>query len=69
MIEEIADDQLVEFCQWFKDHYNRNESYMSAMTTCLCGYFHTYPREANKLLNRCMSLSLMEKRKNMLYLK
>ena len=66
---EIRDCQLVEFCQWYKGHYGKSEAFLSVMTTCLCGRFHTYPREANLLLERCVSLNLMEIHKHKVYLK
>lgn len=69
MKEEITDSELKEFCQWHKAHYGKSECFVSAMTTCLCGHYHTYPREATLLLDRCIRLGLMEKKKNMLYLK
>lgn len=68
-IEEITDNELQEFCQWFKGHYGKSESYESAMITCLCGHYHTYPREAKKLVARLKSLDLMSQKRNVVYLK
>jgi hypothetical protein len=67
--EEIKDSELADFCQWHTEHYGRKEVYLSAITTCICGHFHTYPREANLIINRLVKLGLLEKRKNKVYLK
>lgn len=69
MKEEITDSELAEFCQWYKEHYGKTESNESAFITCLCGHFHTYPKEATTIIGRLMKLGLMEKRKSMIYLK
>ena len=69
MIEEITDSQLVEFSQWFKDHYCKTESYESVMITCLCGYFHTYPKPAKGIMRRLKDLDLMSQKRNIVYLK
>ena len=68
-IEEIADSELQEFCQWYKEHYGRSESFESAFITCLCGHYHTYPREAKRLLKRLISLKYVSVRNNIVYLK
>lgn len=67
--KEIDDSELMEFCQWFKIHYGKAESYESAMITCLCGRFHTYPREAKLIMSRLKSLELISQKKNIVYLK
>lgn len=66
---EIRDCQLVEFCQWYIEHYGKKESYESAFITCLCGRFHTYPKEAKVLLNRLKGLELISQKRNIVYLK
>ena len=64
-----ADSELIEFCQWYKKHFGKSESYESAMITCLCGRFHTYPKEAKKLMDRLKSLDLLSQKRNIVYLK
>lgn len=64
-----ADSELQEFCQWYKKHFGKSESYESAMITCLCGRFHTYPKEAKKLMDRLKSLDLLNQKRNIVYLK
>jgi hypothetical protein len=68
-IEEITDSELQDFCQWFKKHYGKAESYESAMITCLCGHYHTYPKEAKRILARLKSLELVSQKRNIVYLK
>ena len=68
-IGEIAESELQEFCQWFKYHYNRNESYESAMITCLCGHYHTFPKQAKKILERLKGMGLISQKRNIVYLK
>ena len=68
-VEDITNFELQNFCEWFKDHYRKSESYESAMITCLCGHYHTYPREAKKLVARLKSLDLMSQKRNVVYLK
>lgn len=68
-VEEIADSELVDFCQWFKKHYAKSESYESALITCLCGHFHTYSKQAKVIMNRLKSLELISQKRNIVYLK
>ena len=66
---EVSNEELNEFCQWYKEHYGKSESYESAFITCMCGHFHTYPKEAKVLLNRLKGLELITQKRNMVYLK
>lgn len=68
-IVEITDSELQEFCRWYKNHYGRSESYESAMVTCLCGHYHTFPKEAKRILARLKGLDLMSQKGNIVYLK
>ena len=68
-VEDITNFELQNFCEWFKDHYSKSESYESAMITCLCGRFHTYPKEAKKLMERLKGLDLLSQKRNIVYLK
>ena len=54
-IESITDNELMAFCRWFAGFHGGTTS-PSVFTTCMCGYFHTYTKAANKLLKRCMRL-------------
>lgn len=68
-IVEITDSELQEFCRWYKNHYGRSESYESAMVTCLCGHYHTFPKEAKRILARLKGLDLLSQKRNIVYLK
>lgn len=58
MSDEITNNELMDFCVWFAD-WHGNTTPQSVFTTCLCGYFHTYTKVANKLLTRCKKLKLV----------
>lgn len=68
-IEDITDLELMDFCRWYKWHYGKDESFESAMITCLCGRYHTFPKQAKILLKRLESLNLVSKKRNIVYLK
>lgn len=60
MIEtNVTDKELKEFCTWYADFHGTKTVNSSVMTTCLCGYFHTYPKAAEMLLRRCKQLGLV----------
>lgn len=53
--DNITDNDLMAFCEWFAD-FHGNTTSPSVFTTCLCGHFHTYTKAANQLLERCKRL-------------
>lgn len=55
----ITDNDLMAFCQWYGDFHGATDITPSVMTTCLCGHFQTYTKAANQLLKRCMRLGLV----------
>lgn len=61
MINErtITDTDLVEFCKWYADFHGDADIETTVIVTCLCGYFHTFPKAADKLLMRCKKLRLV----------
>lgn len=67
--ESILDSELQEFCRWYKNHYGRSESFESAFITCLCGYYHTYPKEEKRLMERLKGLDLITQKRNNVLLK
>lgn len=67
--ESILDSELQEFCRWYKNHYGRSESFESAFITCLCGHYHTYPKEAKRLMERLKGLDLITQKRNDVLLK
>ena len=59
-IEDITDNDLREFLGWFADWHGRTPVADSVMTTCMTGYFKTYPKAADGLLTRCGKLHLVD---------
>jgi hypothetical protein len=68
-MKEFSDTELSEFCSWFKDHFEKVEAYECVFVVSMSGHFHTIPRNANKLLERCKKLDLIETKWNVVYLK
>ncbi len=69
MEQEIQDQELVDFCQWYKEQFGSVEAYECVMLISMSGYFHTIPRKARRLLQRCQSLNLLEIKRNVVNLK
>ena len=59
MTENITDNDLMEFCKWYAGFHGATDIEPSVIETCLCGYFHTFAKAANKLLMRCKKLKLV----------
>lgn len=59
-IEDITDNDLREFLGWFADWHGRTLEADAVMTTCMTGYFKTYPKAADGLLTRCRKLKLLD---------
>lgn len=59
MENDITDNDLMVFCRWYADFHGATDIMPSVITTCLCGYFHTFTKAANQLLKRCMRLKLV----------
>ena len=57
--EEISDMDLREFCKWYTGFHGTKPVAATVLTTCLCGYFHTYAKAADKLLARLQKLDLI----------
>ena len=58
-VRTITDTDLVEFCKWYADFHGDTDIETSVIVTCLCGYFHTFPKAADKLLMRCKKSGLV----------
>lgn len=58
-VQDITDDDLREFVRWYRDFHGSRPTDGSVITTCMCGYFGTFPKAAKKLLARCDSLELV----------
>ncbi len=66
---EITDNELQVFCEWFKSHFRKQETFASAILISMSGYFHTLPKQAKQLLKRCESLNLITTDNNKVFLK
>ena len=64
-MDNITDDQLKEFCEWFAGFHGVTTE-PSVFTTCMCGHFHTYEKAAKLLMKRCKELRLVVVRKGIL---
>ena len=53
---DITDNDLRAFCHWYADFHGDTDITPGVLLTCMCGYFHTYTKAADQLLNRCMRL-------------
>ena len=58
-IEDITDNDLREFLGWYRDFHGCRPADAPVITTCMCGYFGTFPKAADKLLARCKRLKLV----------
>lgn len=66
---EINDSELQAFCEWFKSHFEKQETFASAVLVSMSGYFHTLPKQAKRLLKRCESLNYIAIDNNKVFLK
>lgn len=58
-IADITDNDLREFLEWYGNFHGRRPVDASVITTCMCGYFGTFQKAADKLLARCKRLKLV----------
>ena len=59
LMAEITDNDLREFCRWYRHHYGKREDAESVFVTCLCGHFHSYPKAMKEVVKRMRDLSLI----------
>lgn len=61
----ITDEQLMEFVTWYRNHFQKAETYTAGMSISMAGYFHISTKQAKLLLERCNSIGLIKmKREN-----
>ena len=58
--ENITDKDLRTFCEWYTCFHGCKPVAATVLTTCLCGYFATFGKEANILLARLKRLDLVQ---------
>ena len=59
----ITDEQLKEFCEWYRNHYEKAETFTAGMSISMAGYFHISTKQARLLLERCKSIGLIKMRR------
>lgn len=59
-IEKITDKDLREFSEWYIGFHGTKPVAATVLATCLCGYFATFSKEADKLLARLKRLNLVQ---------
>lgn len=59
MAAAIGDEQLRDFCGWYRRHHSSAPVCLSVFVTCLCGYFHTFSRVAEAIAVRCKEVGLI----------
>lgn len=55
----MSDNELREFCKWYKHHYGKHEDVESVFVTCLCGHFHSYPKAMKEVVKKMNALGLI----------
>ena len=59
-IEDITDNDLLEFLQWFAGWHGLEPVAASVMITAMTGHFKTHPKAADRLLTRCRKMMMVE---------
>lgn len=55
---DVSDEELISFVKWYgKMHKSR---YVSILETCMCGYFHTYTKNAVSLRRRLSDMGIVK---------
>ena len=49
------------FIAWYSMYQQSRET--SVLETCICGYFHTYTKEAKRIIRECEQLGLIRTKK------
>ena len=56
-----------DFCTWYAV-YHGLEADKGAFLTCICGYFHTFPKRATAILAEMKAAGLVKVKTNRVYL-
>ena len=54
-------NDLRTFIVWYSMYQQSRET--SVLETCICGYFHTYTKEAKRIIRKCEQLGLIRTKK------
>ena len=55
----MTDIELSEAVRWYKERYGKGETTQNVFETYLCGFFHTYPRNARFLLHEMENIGII----------
>lgn len=55
----MNDEELNQAVKWYEKRFRHKVVEKSAFETFLCGYFHTYPRNARFILHEMENLGLI----------
>jgi hypothetical protein len=58
-MKEISDEQLIDFCRWFRQTNGKTHTYVSTLGIIMAGRFHITARMAEPLVKRCRQLGLI----------
>lgn len=58
----MTDQELKDFIIWHKERFKRTELPESVLITCMCGFFHSYPRAMQQVLKRMSALGLIKRK-------
>ena len=63
-MKELKDNDLREFCDWYRQRFKRCCTTASVFVTCMCGHFSSYEKAMRDALKRMQSLGLIIRHKN-----
>ena len=55
----MTDEQLKEAVEFFTEHHQKNGTSKSKFETFICGYFHTFPRQARFIIEEMKNIGLI----------
>lgn len=55
----MSDQQLKDAVEFFKEQQHKNGTSKSKFETFICGYFHTYPRNARFIMEEMEYIGLI----------
>ena len=54
--------ELEQFIAWYGDRHSSRE--WSVLVTCACGFFHTYTKEAERMMAECQKEGFIKKHRD-----
>ena len=58
-MKEIQDNELKDFCRWFRQHFNKTHTFVSILAISMAGRFHLTVKMAMPLIQRCEEMDLI----------